>query len=99
MIKPQASKVLEATVGIVLLGTPHRGTDGMTAGDLVDRIIRAGAGAYASSLTSLQANNEMVEDTVHGFTTVAREQHVSIHCFFEQKSSEVSKMFGDKTMV
>ncbi|APA08684.1 hypothetical protein sscle_04g034540 [Sclerotinia sclerotiorum 1980 UF-70] len=95
LIKPQMSKILDFTIGVILLGTPHRGTDNITSSELLQRIIRAGAAGEAASLIALEANNEMVLDAVQGFSMVAHEKNIPVHCFFEQKSSKVSKMFGD----
>ncbi|APA15266.1 hypothetical protein sscle_14g100360 [Sclerotinia sclerotiorum 1980 UF-70] len=89
------SKILDFTIGVILLGTPHRGTDNITSSELLQRIIRAGTAGEASSLIALEANNEMVLDAVQGFSIVAHEKNIPVHCFFEQKSSKVSKMFGD----
>jgi hypothetical protein len=95
LVKPEATKLLNATTGVVLLGTPHRGTDNVTASELLQRIIHAGVRGEGASLTALQADNEMILDAVQGFATTAREKNISVHCFFEQRSSKVSKMFGD----
>ncbi|TGO31109.1 hypothetical protein BPAE_0001g00030 [Botrytis paeoniae] len=95
LIQSQMSKILDGTTGVVLLGTPHRGTDNVTSGELLQRILRAGAAGEAASLTVLRTDNEMVLDAVHSFSTITRERNISVHCFFEQKSSKVSKMFGD----
>ncbi|PQE28651.1 vegetative incompatibility het-e-1 protein [Rutstroemia sp. NJR-2017a WRK4] len=95
MIQPQMSKILDVTIGVVLLGTPHRGTDNVTSGELLQRIIRAGTAGESASVTVLQADNEMVLDVVHSFSTITREKNIPVHCFFEQKASKVSKMFGD----
>ena len=95
LIQPQMSKILDDTTGVVLLGTPHRGTDNVTSGELLQRILRAGAAGEAASLTVLRTDNEMVLDAVHSFSTITREKDIPVHCFFEQKSSKVSKMFGD----
>ncbi|KAJ8058482.1 hypothetical protein OCU04_012670 [Sclerotinia nivalis] len=95
LIKPQMSKILDFTIGVILLGTPHRGTDNITSSELLQRIIRAGAAGEAASLIALEANNEMVLDAVQGFSMVAHEKNIPVHCFFEQKSFKVSKMFGD----
>lgn len=95
MIQPQMSKILDVTIGVVLLGTPHRGTDNVTSGELLQRIIRAGTAGDSASVTVLRADNEMVLDVVHSFSTITREKNIPVHCFFEQKSSKVSKMFGD----
>jgi hypothetical protein len=99
LIKPEALKLLNATTGVVFLGTPHRGTDSVTANELLQRIIHAGARGEIASLTALQADNEMILDMVQGFAIAAREKDISVHCFFEQKSSKVSKMFGDNYKV
>ncbi|KAM3074501.1 hypothetical protein ACMFMG_002697 [Clarireedia jacksonii] len=95
LVKPQMSKILEATIGVVLLGTPHNGTDKVTSGELLTRIIQAGAAGEATSLTALKIDNEMVLDTVKEFSIATRKNGIAVHCYFEQKSSKVSKMFGD----
>jgi hypothetical protein len=37
----------------------------------------------------------MVLDIVYSFSTITHEKNIPIYCFFEQKSSKVSKIFGD----
>lgn len=99
LIKPHARNILEATTGLVLLGTPHQGTDDLTAGGIVERIILAGVeDIHESSLTSLKEGNEMIFDTVQDFLLAANAKRVSIHCFFEQRRSAIDKMLGNKTL-
>ncbi|KAJ8067041.1 hypothetical protein OCU04_004421 [Sclerotinia nivalis] len=95
LIKSQMSKILDFTIGVVLLGTPHKGTDNITSSELLQRIICADAAREAALLIALKANNEIVLDAVQEFSMMAHEKNIPIHCFFEQKSSKVSKMFGD----
>jgi hypothetical protein len=99
LIKPHAVNILDTTTGLILLGTPHNGTDNLTAGGIVERIILANVDVHKCSLTSLKGGNEMVLDTVHDFVRAANERRMSIHCFFEQRRSAVDKMFNDKTLV
>ncbi|PQE27705.1 WD40 YVTN repeat-like-containing protein [Rutstroemia sp. NJR-2017a WRK4] len=94
LVKPQMSKILDATIGVILLGTPHNGTDKITSGELLTRIIQAGAAGEPTSLTALKVDNEMVLDTVKDFSIATRKNGIAVHCYFEQKSSKVSKMFG-----
>ncbi|PQE16302.1 hypothetical protein CJF32_00006175 [Rutstroemia sp. NJR-2017a WRK4] len=95
LIKTQMSEILKATIGVILLGTPHNGTDKITSGELLTRIIKAGAAGEATSLTALKVDNEMVLDTVKDFSVATRKNGIAVYCYFEQKSSKVSKMFGD----
>ncbi|PQE16118.1 WD40 YVTN repeat-like-containing domain protein [Rutstroemia sp. NJR-2017a BBW] len=88
LIKPQMSKILDATIGVILLGTPHNGTDKITSGELLTRIIQAGAAGEPTSLAALKIDNEMVLDTVKDFSIATRKNGIA-------KSSKVSKMFGD----
>lgn len=99
LIKRRAGVIFDATTGVVLLGTPHRGTDKMTAGQLAERIIAHAVYVESSSLTALRANNEMVFDTVQGFASDARERDIRVHCFFELRASKVAKMLNDETLV
>jgi hypothetical protein len=99
LIKRQASQIAAATTGIILLGTPHGGTDDITANELLKRIILAGMKAHHESVNALRNDNEMVLDTVQEFAKLARETDIPVHCFFEMKSSEVAKMFNDRTRV
>ncbi|KAJ8058173.1 hypothetical protein OCU04_013027 [Sclerotinia nivalis] len=95
LIQPQMSKILDGIIGVVLFGTLHRGIDNVTLGELLQRILRAGVAGEAASLIVLRIDNEMVLDTVYSFSTITREKNIPVYCFFEQKSSKVSKMFGD----
>jgi hypothetical protein len=52
-----------------------------------------------TSLAALKIDNEMVLDTVKDFSITTRKNGIAVHCYLEQKSSKVSKMFGDNYKV
>ncbi|PQE24884.1 WD40 YVTN repeat-like-containing protein [Rutstroemia sp. NJR-2017a WRK4] len=95
-IKPYLSLITEIQgSGQTANGTPHNGTDKITSGELLTRIIQAGAAEEPTSLAALKIDHEMVLDTVKDFSIATRKNGIAVHCYFEQKSSKVSKMFGD----
>jgi hypothetical protein len=79
----------------LLFGILYRGTDNVTSGELLQRIICASPIGESALVTVLQADNEMVLDVVYSFSTITRKKNIPVYCFFEQKSSKVSKLLGD----
>ena len=84
-----------STVGIIFLGTPHRGTQAARWGEFVARIgKRLGLGAETSILRDLQADSENLSDLLYDFTLWANRARLSLVCYFEQYATDYGKRFG-----
>ena len=85
----------QSTVGIIFLGTPHRGTQAAGWGEFVARIgKRLGLGAEPSILRDLQADSENLRDLLYEFTLWANRAPLSLVCCFEQHATDYGKRFG-----
>ena len=84
-----------STVGIVFLGTPHRGTKAAKWGSIVATSAKAlGFGTEDSILKDLQEDSESSRDLLYDFTLWANRASIRLVCFFEQHETDYGKRFG-----
>jgi hypothetical protein len=91
-----------STVGIVFLGTPHRGTEAAKWGEIVATSAKAlGFGFEDSILKDLRKDSENLRDLLYKFTLWANRTRLSIVCFYEQHKSDYLKRYHGtlKTLV
>ena len=82
-------------MGIVFLGTPHRGTKAAKWGSIVATSAKAlGFGAEDSILKDLQEDSESSRDLLYNFTLWANRASLRVICFFEQHQSDYGNRFG-----
>jgi hypothetical protein len=94
--------VYKSTTGLIFLGTPFRGAEGMKLVDLLaaarreyeDEDIQPGV------LSMLQPGNDFLLDVVDQFGKMRRAQahktKTMLACFYEQKPSNVGRIVGGK---
>jgi hypothetical protein len=93
-------------MGIVFLGTPHRGTKtfqntGMLmAAILKEASIRSDLRVESSVLKDLDDTGAGLATVSDDFAQFARTRGISLVCFFEGRQSNVSKLApGEKTVI
>ncbi|OBT55313.1 hypothetical protein VE04_04045 [Pseudogymnoascus sp. 24MN13] len=86
--------MLRCIAGIVFLGTPHKGSASQSKAAIIASVASAfGKGEMTSLLKAVEKDSEMLNDLVHDFTRVVNRGAIPLFCFFEQKRTDVAKIF------
>ena len=84
-----------STVGVVFLGTPHRGSKAAKWGDIVAKTAKAlGLGSEDSILKDIREDSEHSRDLLYEFTLWAKRASLTLICFFEQHKTDYAKRYG-----
>ena len=84
-----------STVGIVFLGTPHRGTNAATWGSIVATSAKVlGFGTEDSIMKDLREDSETSRDLLYEFTLWANRALLTVLCFFEQHETDYGERIG-----
>ena len=82
-------------VGVIFLGTPHRGSGPATWGTIIAKTGKAlGLGSEDSIVKELQEGSESSIDLLYKFTLWANRTSLTLRCFFEQCETDYGKRFG-----
>ena len=83
-----------STVGVVFLGTPHRGTEAAKWGQIVATAAKAlGLGSEDSILNDIREGSEPSRDLLYEFTLWANRASLKLICFFEQHKTDYAKRY------
>ncbi|KAH4194133.1 hypothetical protein HBI44_148440 [Parastagonospora nodorum] len=95
--------IFDSTVGVIFLGTPHRGTQSFKQDSALFAAIAASSELYRDNniepgvLKAMESENGSLLDVTDDFTTLCAEtaeKGPKITCFFEQRSSKLGKIVG-----
>lgn len=79
--------------GIALFGTPHRGSPSAGLASLIATIAASVQLGHASPiLRTISTDSQLLHDTVKSFAIQAQRLHLSIHCFYEERETDVALM-------
>ena len=94
--------IFVSTTGLVFLGTPFRGAEGMSQTEM----LVAARSEYHDDdiqpeiLRILEPENEFLQDLVDQFGKIRRNAHkAQVACFYELKSSNVGRIVGGKDRI
>ncbi|KAK7398580.1 hypothetical protein QQX98_012036, partial [Neonectria punicea] len=88
------AEIAESTVGVVFLGTPHRGSDAAAWGALIASLTPSGFSPEGKILKDLQEQSGTLIDRLHDFTRWLFVESVPVVCFFEQLMTDYSSRMG-----
>ena len=84
-----------STVGIIFLGTPHRGTPAAKWGAIIAKSAKAlGLESEDSILEDLRDDTASLRDLLYEFTLWANRFSLKIVCFFEQYRTDYGTRIG-----
>ena len=82
-------------MGVIFLGTPHRGTQARKWGEYVARTAKAlGFRSDDTILRDLREDSEGLRDLLYEFTLWTNRSQLKLVCFFEQHETDYGKRFG-----
>lgn len=89
----QDRSLLAHISGIVLLGTPHRGSASAGLANIVAAIAALlKCGQKSLILESVSRDSQMLADTVREFARKAVDLKLRIHCFYEERETDIGVM-------
>jgi hypothetical protein len=84
-----------STIGVIFLGTPHRGSPSSKWGEILARCGRSlGLGSDDRILKDLRENSEALTDLLYPFTIWLFRMSVDVVCFYEQHETDYGERLG-----
>ncbi|KAG6977872.1 Vegetative incompatibility protein HET-E-1 [Fusarium oxysporum f. sp. conglutinans] len=87
-------EIAESTVGVVFLGTPHRGSAAASWGVLITSLAPPQFTAEKRILKDLEEQSSSLTDRLHDFSRWLFVESVPVVCFFEQLATDYSSRMG-----
>ncbi|EXA31563.1 hypothetical protein FOVG_17184 [Fusarium oxysporum f. sp. pisi HDV247] len=87
-------EIAESTVGVVFLGTPHRGSAAASWGVLITSLAPPQFTVEKRILTDLEEQSSSLTDRLHDFSRWLFVESVPVVCFFEQLTTDYSSRMG-----
>jgi len=94
--------IYKSTIGLLTLGTPFRGADGMKHREIVEAALREYTEEEVrdETIEILQRENQTLNDLVAEFCKIhKREGQAQIACFYETGYTDVGKVVGGEKRV
>ena len=98
--------IAESTVGVIFLGTPHRGSPAAAWGALITSLAPPGFVTENRLLKALEQQSDSLADRLHDFSRWLFAESVGVLCCFEQLPTDysprapfVGKLLAPKEMV
>ncbi|RYP39454.1 hypothetical protein DL767_002188 [Monosporascus sp. MG133] len=88
------SEIAESTVGVIFLGTPHRGSAAATWGALITSLAPPQFTPEKRILEDLEEQSSSLTDRLHDFSRWLFVESVPVVCFFEQLVTDYSSRMG-----
>lgn len=89
----QDRMLLASISGIVLLGTPHRGSNSAGLANIVAGIAAFfNCGQRSPILKTVKDDSQMLADTVREFARRAFHLNLRIHCFYEERETDIARV-------
>ncbi|KAK4211177.1 hypothetical protein QBC37DRAFT_19317 [Rhypophila decipiens] len=81
---PRLGDIYSSTIGVIFMGTPHRGIPKATLGESAARLTARllAAGSNMQVLGNLRPDSHALEKQLHDFVTVS--SHIPVVCFYEE---------------
>ena len=85
--------LIDVTVGVVLLGSPLRGS-GMAWLPRLVAWIMSPRGSHSGIIRQLDYGNTSLRDTLIGFQRLSKEVSMHSYCFYEKKRTDYGTKYG-----
>jgi hypothetical protein len=86
--------ILRYAAGVVFLGTPHKGSRTQSKEAIIANIASMFGQAESKNLLgAVEKDSDMLNDLVHDFTRVVNKAAIPLFCFFEQRKSNLARLF------
>lgn len=90
-------EIINATAGVVFLGTPHRGSKSQSKASIIAAIASAmDLGEKTSILKIVETDSEPLRDLVYDFSLTVNTVSIPLFCFFEQRATDVAAILRPK---
>jgi hypothetical protein len=89
--------IFNSTAGLIFLGTPFRGAEGMSYSEMIQAALREYDPEHVQqeALRILEPGNEFLQDLVDAFgKTRSGPNKAQVACFYEMKPSNVGAIVG-----